>query len=298
MRFAFLFSLQVVAITLCVASASAADTAGHALAQKFATGGSAAAMSAPKKTATVQRPAKAAIPQPALGTGSSTLSEDESEMLAAARAEADARKSQSAATVAEAAKPLPQPQAQQQVQPPQKAAAPKSAAAATTDAAPVNSTVLVVLTRNSDHEQTPKTFDPIVCFDSNCYVSTGVGSTARPISRSDALSANYSMSTGAGACAGKPNCAFRGVTFPSGAGLQIIDLGLVRQDAHEALSARADPTCIVDEGDLICRKPLAAPDYRVWIVPEDVANKAGADKLTAALAAELPEENVTLETDK
>ena len=126
----------------------------------------------------------------------------------------------------------------------------------------------------------------------------GNGSDAKQIGKQDALTTKNSMASGAGACAGKPACTFRGVSIPDGANLQIVDLGIVRHDERELIAAKIDPTCTVEDGFLVCDKPTTAPDYRLWIVPEAIASKAGEEKIEAALDAELPEENVTLETDK
>lgn len=158
--------------------------------------------------------------------------------------------------------------------------------------------MLVVLSQTGTHGTTFKTFDPIICFTSKCFISTGVTTDARAAPRDDALSTKNAVTAGAGACAGQMGCVFRGVTFDQGAPLQIIDLGLVNHKLHDPLEAKADTTCTLDESDLVCRKPLTAPDYRVWIVPEAIATQAGPEKLSAALDDELPEENVTLETDK
>ncbi len=144
----------------------------------------------------------------------------------------------------------------------------------------------------------PKTFDPILCLGDVCYVSTGAGTDARRVSHQEAFSPKNSMATGAGACAGTPACAFRGVNLPDNASAQIVDLGLVRPELRKAITAKIDPTCTVEDDFLACDKPIAAPDYRIWIVPEDVAEKAGGERIEAALDAELPEEDLTLETDK
>lgn len=223
-------------------------------------------------------------------------------MLAAARAEADARRAQETiraapTTLAAApeikAAPAATP-AEAPAQPPAATPAQKSSASGGSDKA----TVLVVLSQNGAHGTSFKTFDPIICFAGNCFISAGANSEARTTSRDDALSTKNAVTTGAGACAGQMGCVFRGVTFAPGAPLQIIDLGLVNHKLHEPLEAKVDASCAFGDGDLMCKKPLTAPDYRVWIVPEAIAAQAGAEKLSSALDDELPEENVTLETDK
>ncbi len=69
-------------------------------------------------------------------------------------------------------------------------------------------------------------------------------------------------------------------------------------ERREALDATIDESCRVEDSDLVCDHPLTAPDYRIWIVPEDVAGTAGSDGLEAALADELPEPDIARDTDK
>lgn len=285
-------------LTPVVWAGSAADD----LAQKFAVESTtpdpskrSAAPAPAKRQAQAQADKPKQKPAPAIDKAA-----EEQEMLAAARAEADARKAPPpAATTAAPGVKTPQPA-------PNAPAAAKSAAAEPPPApAPVakpaangKATVLVVLSQQTGEGYTPKTFDPVICFGSSCYVSMGPGSPARAINRDEALSTKYAISTGAGACAGQLGCVFRGVDLTPGTPLQIVDLGISAHTAHEPLSVSADTTCALRDSDLTCKKPIASTDYRVWIVPEALADQAGADKLTAALDEELPEENVTMETDK
>lgn len=303
MRRVFLSSFSLLMAFQVTSHAWAAENAAHALAQKFAIDESKPAQpkpaAAPKKAPPPVQAKANADAQPKNVPAPSTQ-DDETEMLAAARAEAEAeaRKTPEAArttptTLAAAPQATP-PVATKAASPAQ----PPAASPAQTAAGSVKATVLVVLSQNGTHGTSFKTFDPIICFAGNCFISTGANSDARTTSRDEALSTKNAVTTGAGACAGQMGCVFRGVTFDQGAPLQIIDLGLVNHKLHEPLEAKADGTCALDEGDLTCKKPLTAPDYRVWIVPESLAAQAGPDKLGSALDAELPEENVTLETDK
>lgn len=306
--------LAVVAVVIAP-PAYAENNAGHALAQKFAL-----------EEKTAPQPAK---PQPKKmaetkpGTRAPAPGQDyEREMLDAAKAEAAQRQTPAekkpqtasppapaapAATPAQSppsAKPaavaVPQAPAQKsvpQVQIKVQANVPSATPAPAHEATGARASILVVLNQTGSGE-IPKTFDPILCLGDVCYVSTGNETDARRVSRQDALSAKSSMATGAGACAGTPACAFRGVSLPESLSAQIVDLGLVRHEPREAITAKLDPTCTVEDDFLACDKPIAAPDYRVWVVPEAIAAKAGGERIEAALDAELPEENVTLETDK
>jgi hypothetical protein len=160
-------------------------------------------------------------------------------------------------------------------------------------------TVLVVLSHTPERPGSlPRTFDPILCMDAQCYVSSGSVTQAKPIAKPQALSTKNTITAGAGACAGKNQCAFRGIDISAKSQVEIVDLGLVRHERREALDATIDKSCRVEDGDLACDHPLTAPDYRIWIVPEDVAATAGSHGLESALADELPEPDLVLDTDK
>ena len=279
-----------------VARAEAGNPA-HALAEKFAN-----------------------ADKPAAQPGPATPSADyEKEMLEKARAEAAARQrpgdnaaTQVAAPVkaaqsqpapaapapASAAKPQGPPPQHMQIRVEAKIGAPASAPPPVRDATLPRVTVLVVLTDHADHTTSAASSDPVVCIGDQCYVSAGSGSEARLLTRTEALSTKNTITNGAGACKGKAKCVYRGVGLRAGAEIQIVDLGIVKHDRREAIEAKVDSTCKVDAGDLVCLHPLTAPDHRIWIVPESVAEAAGVAKLDAALDDELPEENVALDGDK
>lgn len=314
-NFSSLFQQFTIA-TLMASAALAGDNAGHALAQKFAVEEKPAA-AAPAKP----QPKKVAETQPAAKRAPAPGQDYEREMLEAAKAEAAQRqtaeqnKAKAADTPAAAAAPA-QKSSEAPSSPPAAATAPAAAEPSAKKAAPQvqikvqanipnvapkpagdRASLLVVLNQTGSGD-IPKTFDPILCIGEVCYVSAGNDADARPVPRKDALSPKGSMTTGAGVCAGTPACAFRGISLPDGATAQIVDLGIVRHDHREPVTAKIDATCSVEDGFLACDKPITAPDYRIWVVPEAVAAQAGAEKIEAALDAELPEENVTLETDK
>ncbi len=317
MRHTFLLLWALVALTAApgILQAQSVDPA-HALAQKFAAEKQSetrapppAAKPAPPKDARVKAtPAKSILAPP-------PSADYEREMLDAARAEASAR--------AQSAKreTLLNPQAQPQTPPaPAPAAVPmqikieakiaapaiqvRTAEAQTPKPAAVapasgRATFLVVLSHTSERPGSlPRTFDPILCMDAQCYVSSGPATQAKPIAKPQALSTKNTITAGAGACAGKNQCAFRGIDISAKSRVEIVDLGLVRHERREALDATIDESCRVEDSDLVCDHPLTAPDYRIWIVPEDVAGTAGSDGLEAALADELPEPDIARDTDK
>ena len=257
----------------------------------------------------------------------------ERDMLDAARAEADAREkpqTQQAESTPPAAAPVPAPAAvTAPVQPstppepaPAQAAAPPPAPA---PSAPVQikieakinvpapavpaaisrpegaprATILAVLTHHAHDAVRPVTPpDPIICLADVCYISAGPNADAKLISRTDALSTKNTVTAGAGACKGMNRCAFRGVSMKPGDEIQIVDLGLVDHDKREPADVTPDTSCRVDDGDLVCDQPVAAPDYRIWVVPETIAAAAGPGAIESALADDLPEEDIARAEDK
>lgn len=312
MRHTFSLLSALIALTAApgVLQAQSVDPA-HALAQKFAvenkgvTRTAPAAASRPKDARVKTTPAESILAPP-------PSADYEREMLDAARAEADARAQASKIEQAKTHIPVPPASAPaavpMQIKIEAKIAAPaiqvRTADAQTAKpaaAAPVSgrATVLVVLSHTAERPGSlPRTFDPILCMDAQCYVSSGPASQAKPIAKPQALSTKNTIMAGAGACAGKNQCAFRGVDISAKSQVEIVDLGLVRHQHREALDATIDKSCRVEDGDLVCDHPLTAPDYRIWIVPEDVAGAAGPHGLQAALADELPEPDIALDTDK
>ncbi len=199
---------------------------------------------------------------------------------------------------AQAAAPTPAPAAAPQIRIEAKVNVPAPAIVARPDGAPL-ATILAVLThhaQNSARAITPP--DPIICLADICYISAGPNADAKLISRADALSTKNTVTSGAGACKGVSRCAFRGVSMKRGDEVQIIDLGLVGHDKREPADVTPDTTCHVDDGDLVCDQPVAAPDYRIWVVPETVAAAAGPGAIEHALADDLPEEDIARTEDK
>jgi hypothetical protein len=166
------------------------------------------------------------------------------------------------------------------------------------DGAP-RATILAVLTHHAhDAGRSITPPDPIICLADICYISAGPDADAKLISRSEALSTKNTVTSGAGACKGKSRCAYRGVSMKRGDEVQIIDLGLVGHDKREPADVTPDTSCRVEDGDLVCDQPVAAPDYRIWVVPETVAAAAGPGAIEHALADDLPEEDVARAEDK
>ncbi len=160
-------------------------------------------------------------------------------------------------------------------------------------------TVLLVI--EPAHETSgpePAPPDPIICLGEVCYVSTGLDTPARKISRTEAVALKSTSDIGATACKNMSGCIFRDVALKTGATLEVIEVGASTAIKREATDISADETCSVSEGDLICENPVSAPDHRIWIVPEETARTAGVTMIEDAVAFGLLEDDITRDTDK
>ncbi len=134
-----------------------------------------------------------------------------------------------------------------------------------------------------------KTADPIICIGDNCYVGNGVEQAATAMTRGRAFGPGNTLGQRAGACRHSLVCVFRDV--PVGAGrfdVQPIDMRILRHDRREKMSVETDRSCTAAGGYLRCSKGSQSASYRLWIVPESVARKAGSSALSAALSGGLP----------
>jgi hypothetical protein len=71
--------------------------------------------------------------------------------------------------------------------------------------------------------------------------------------------------------------------------MQPIDLGFLRHHRREAVPVKADLSCEVHAGRLVCGEPIETATWRAWIVPESVAIDAGPQLLRSAVDRGLPE---------
>lgn len=151
-------------------------------------------------------------------------------------------------------------------------------------------TVLMVMTPgNKGIRRFEKTADPILCARDGCYISNGTETASRFISLSRSLGPANTFGARAGACNQSTGCVFRGVDV-SGADaiLQPVDLKVMVHDRRNTMPAYADMSCKVETGRLSCGRPIVADDYTLWVVPERVAEQAGAALLQQALNDGLP----------
>ncbi len=150
--------------------------------------------------------------------------------------------------------------------------------------------LLVLVPGNRGIRRFEKTAEPVLCIGASCYISTGAATDALKMPRFAALGPANTLGRRALACRHALGCVFRGVEIGvAGASLQPVDLRIMRHDRREAMDARPDASCDVDAGRLYCGAPIQAGSWRAWIVPEGVADRAGAELLKAALEAGLPD---------
>ena len=330
LTFALASTCACFAFGLPAAKSAEAVNPAHALAQKFAIDETAPAPNTRQPVAkTIAPPARRAATKPG--------ADYENEMLEAARAEAAARESAGKSAVPPAL-PNPPTQAAAPVEvqaqkPPQTpplpitsptpsaagkpalgisisvanpvqhaANDPAHAAPAPTGAATEagqHVTILLVLTPSDKTTSNGKAqSNPILCAGDECYVGTGSASPAKIMARAEAMAAKNSALGLPGICQGFAYCVFRDIALKPGAGLQVIDAGFARSEPYEAFDARPDKTCVLEDGDLDCQEPVTTKDYRLWIVPEPIAQNSKPAQIEDALSTGLVEENVTRAEDK
>ena len=141
-------------------------------------------------------------------------------------------------------------------------------------------------------------FDPLVCLGDTCFVSAGLNSDAVKLSKPDALKLKSTSDASSDSCRGKAGCVFRNVLVPVDAQIQVIELGSATHETVRASPLQLDTTCKTADGDLNCDNPILTADYRLWVVPEDVAKSAGVPAVEEAVADGLPHLDVARATDK
>jgi hypothetical protein len=170
---------------------------------------------------------------------------------------------------------------------------PPAAEAPMARGAPVTTVTVLILMQpgNRGIRRTNKSADPVLCIAESCYISKGPDADARRVNRWQALDTVNTLGKRAGACNNNLGCVFRNVDL-GGAGkamLQPVDLRLMHHDRRDTREAMADPTCEILDGRLSCGAGIKASDYRLWVVPESVARKAGGQRLESAIRDGLPD---------
>lgn len=141
-------------------------------------------------------------------------------------------------------------------------------------------------------------FDPILCMDEACFVSAGLESDAVPLTKADALKLKSTSEASPDSCKGKTACVFRNVAVAAKTQIKVLELGSPVHESVLSSDAQLDTSCKMLDGDLACDNPVATPDFRVWVVPEETARKAGVQAIEDAVADGLPHEDIARDTDK
>jgi hypothetical protein len=162
----------------------------------------------------------------------------------------------------------------------------------------LRATVLLVLgTDGNDAGFAPKP-DPIICLDQRCWVSNGLEAQARPLPRSEAIALKSSAGATSDSCSGKSACVFRDIAISSDAQIQVVELGDSRGVTSNPYSIAADASCRKDDGALVCDNALVTHEFRIWVVPEPMAQSIGAAVLEDAVAEGLPNDDAQPANDK
>ncbi len=129
-----------------------------------------------------------------------------------------------------------------------------------------------------------KSADPLLCQEWECFVSRGAGDPAQSMRRRRAFGIGRTLGARAGACANALGCVFRGVELGSyPAVLQPVDMHVFRHDKREPMVVRETSACRLWRGELQCEHAFEGPGYVMWVVPEEMAEKAGSQALQAAV---------------
>ena len=70
--------------------------------------------------------------------------------------------------------------------------------------------------------------------------------------------------------------------------IQPVDMGFLRHDRRETRAVEPDRSCDANGGRSIAASPIVSTGYRAWVIPESIADKAGALALERALDDGLP----------
>jgi hypothetical protein len=166
----------------------------------------------------------------------------------------------------------------------------------TTSPLPTISTVLLVL--DPDGSGPGIKPDPIICIDNGCWLSSGITSPARRMSRNQAVALATTADLTADSCSGKSGCVYREVPIDPTARLDVIEVGEGGGASLGAYTIAADRTCRKQGDGLVCDNGIGTQGFRIWVVPEATAEAAGASALENAVAEGLADDDATLASDK
>lgn len=131
--------------------------------------------------------------------------------------------------------------------------------------------------------------DPVLCFGTTCFVSSGLTDAATQHNRDTLFALETTRSVTADSCRQKSACAFRDVTWTDGDQFEIIDLASAdKKRLGTAVTIIPDTSCRATAGSLACANPVATADFDAWIVPETTAANAGPAAVEDVIAEGLP----------
>jgi hypothetical protein len=140
--------------------------------------------------------------------------------------------------------------------------------------------------------------DPIICIDEKCWLSNGIGAPALAMPRTQAVALPTTDDVTADSCSGKSACVYRGVSIAPDARIDVIQVGEGHGASAGAYTVATDESCRKDHNDLLCDNGLATQNFRIWVVPEAIAESAGNATLEDAVADGLPDTDTEPSNDK
>lgn len=149
--------------------------------------------------------------------------------------------------------------------------------------------LLVLEPGNYGIRRNNKTADPLLCGEHGCYVSSGAEQPADHMGKRRALGFRRTLGQRAGACRNSLGCVFRDVdlvAYP--AFVQPVDMHVLRHDRRQPQMLHEASDCRLAGERLHC-SAIRGPDYTMWIVPEEMARRAGPAALERALEDGLPD---------
>lgn len=173
----------------------------------------------------------------------------------------------------------------------QPSTAPAEAQPATAEAPPTavaddlaSGRVTILLAVDGVHRSYRETANPVLCTERLCFQGAGAVSPAVALPRNVALGPGNVLGQRAGACNRSRTCVFRNVPLDGG-GLRVqpVDIGTLKHDRREFRDVKADASCRLEGGRLSCQATVVGNGYRLWIVPEPLAARAGGVALEATV---------------
>ncbi|MET0431917.1 MAG: hypothetical protein ABWZ86_05515 [Hyphomicrobium sp.] len=140
--------------------------------------------------------------------------------------------------------------------------------------------------------------DPIICIDNSCWLSNGIGTPALAMPRNQAVVLPTTAASSPNSCSGKSGCVYRNVIVDPTQRIDVIEVGEGGGASAGAYTVTADRSCRKSGATLSCDDGLATQNFRIWVVPEAIADAAGPTSLENAVAEGLPDSDVTSANDK